>query len=178
MLKPIAFACLVVMGCKADKPEPAAGTATETSGTTAQGGPTRSGKIDLGLQRPNPSNTPSAAEPESEGEDSISDRRKARMAAIDTDGDGNVTGEERKAARARRAVELRAQLDADKDGKVTPAELASSRFRRFDPESVDANKDGDVSVDEIAQALEARSRAWGMGRFRAREGGSGAGSGQ
>lgn len=87
------------------------------------------------------------------------------MAQFDADGDGKISDEERKVARHKRAEDMRSKADANGDGKVTPDEISKGAFRRLDPEGIDTNKDGDISVDELEASLEARSKAWGAGRL-------------
>src|SRR4029079_16275110 len=103
MLKSLAIACLLVVGCKADKPAAASvSAATQPEGQTPGSG--RSGKVDLGIGgRRAPSLGSDDSGPST---DMIEQRRKARMAALDTDGDGQVSEAERKAARDRRAGEM------------------------------------------------------------------------
>jgi hypothetical protein len=168
-VKSLALVCvLAATGCKCSSDSSSTSSSSsagsEESADGSAAAPTgRSGKIDLGL-RPRPPAGDSPAAPTTD----VEAARKARIAELDTDGDGTVTEDERRAARGRRAQELRTTLDVDKDGKVTVAELASSRFRRLDPESIDADKNGDISVAEITTALEQRSTAWGAGRVRDR----------
>jgi len=178
MFKTLTIACVLAAaaGCKTDSPTPTPGSADLAP--TAQGEPKgRSGRIDLGRRRPGlPSDDGSGSVDRRDRRDDggpIADGRKARIAALDTNGDGDVSKEERAAGRKLRAEEMRTRLDVDGDGKVTVAEISSSQFRRFDPETVDANKDGDVSVDELAAALESRGRAWGAGRLRRGRGADG-----
>ncbi len=165
MWKNLALVCVLAAGCKnagvdevAKKDDTSAESADKAPGVAS-----RSGKIDLGTRR-NPSALAdgTAGAP---GED-IHDRRRARIAQFDTDGDGKINQDERKLARHKRAEDMRKQADADNNGKVTADEIAKSNFKRLDPESLDTNKDGDISTDEIEAALESRNKAWGGGRFR------------
>jgi hypothetical protein len=57
------------------------------------------------------------------------------------------------------------KADANNDGKVTADELAAGNFRRMDPQALDTNKDGNITTEELEAALEARTKAWGAGRF-------------
>lgn len=182
MSKILALALVLALtGCKADSKESTSSGSSAATGTeNAPKG--RSGKIDFGPRRaPSPGGEDDGAEDGAPtGQDLLEERRKARLAAIDTDGDGQISDAERAANRQRRAEDLRARMDSNGDGKVTVEELTSSRFRRFDPEAADANKDGDISVDELAKVLEERGKAWGVGRLRNRPtagSGSAAGSG-
>jgi hypothetical protein len=168
--KSLAIACCLAagFGCKADKPDQPAASKDDPAPTPTEQGKGRSGKIDLGARHPSlPSDDGSA----DEGSDR-ENRRKARMAAIDTDGDGKISDEERAAARKVRAEQMLKRLDTNGDGKVTTEELAASSMRRFDPATVDTNKDGEISVDELAKAMEQRGagRQWG-----GRRGGNGGG---
>jgi len=157
MLKSIAFACCLAagVGCKADKPDVPAAANDESAAPATKG---RSGKIDLGTQRPSlPSDDGSAAAPEDRS------GRSGRMkGAADTDGDGKVSQEERAAFRKQRVERMHTQIDADRNGEVTTAELANSRFKNLDPATVDTDKNGIISVDELDKALEQqrRNRPW------------------
>jgi hypothetical protein len=98
--------------------------------------------------------------------------RSARVALIDTDGDGTLSPAERDAAKAARAERRKAReadllakhpgLDADHDGKLSRTELAEgreARLRERHPErfaEIDANRDGDLDAGERAAA---RARA-------------------
>jgi hypothetical protein len=170
MLKSIMLVCaLAAVGCKADAKESTSGSSAATTAETPAGDGTpkpRSGKIDLGSRR-NHDGAGGAATSTMDPADrklQLEERRKARMALTDTDGDGEISEAERIASRTRRATDLHGRLDTNSDGKVTAEELASSSFRRFDPAGVDANKDGDITIDELTKALELRGRQWGAGR--------------
>jgi hypothetical protein len=164
----VALAGLLAAGCKeAGVDRPADKTTDVETGTAG-----RSGKVDFGrpaAKQPGDTTGPAA------GGDAVGyqpgdvrpgmeDRRRQRIAQFDHDGDGKISDEERKAARRRRAEDLHKNADADGNGKVTPDELSKGNFRRLDPESLDVNKDGDISVEELEGALEQRNRAWGGGR--------------
>jgi len=162
----LALACVLAAGCKnasvdepAKKDDPAA---TEPSGTTAG----RTGKVELGPRRRTTDQPALADDKVAEHQEQMEERRRARIAQFDTDGDGKISDEERKLARHKRAEDMRKQADADGDGKVTPDEIAKSNFRRLDPESIDTDKNGDISAEEIEAALVARNRAWGGARLR------------
>jgi hypothetical protein len=170
MLRSIAIAGLLLVGCKADKTEPAAGSSASTDNANAD----RSGKVDLGVKR-QPQQQP-ALGANSKGHQLVQERRRERMMKMDTDGDGQISDEERKAARTKRAEDMRKRLDLDSDGKVSVDEISKSTFRRFDPEKVDANKDGNVTLDEIEAAMAERARAWGAGRGDRKRNGSGGGA--
>ena len=166
MLKSIAFVCVLAgVGCKADSSGPTASNATDpTSGSGEANGPrSRSGKVDLGMRRPR-TDTDADSSRKADRQEARQETRRKRIAELDTDGDGTVSDAERKAGRVKRATELHASLDIDGDGKVTPTELASSKIRRFQVDTVDTNKDGDISVEELTQALESRGKGWGSGR--------------
>jgi hypothetical protein len=172
MLKSIALACCLAagVGCKADKPDAPAAASDESAAPATKG---RSGKIDLGTQRPSlPSDDGSADAP-----DDRAGRRGRMKGAADTDHDGKVSDEERAAFRKQRIERMHTEIDAVKDGKVTAAELASSRFKNLDPATVDTDKDGVISVDELAKALEQQrgNRPWG-GRRRGGSDGSDSGT--
>lgn len=177
----IALAVLLVAGCKDASVDKPADKSDDTTAPSSGTGPAaRSGKIDLGSGvRRRPSLKEEVGNGEDDLKDEFADRRRARIAQFDKDGDGKISDEERKDARHRRAEDMRKQVDANHDGKVTIDELAQGSFRRLDPEGVDINKDGDISVEEIEAALEQRSKAWSGGRppFGGREGRRNRGSG-
>jgi EF hand domain-containing protein len=162
MLKSVALACLLVVGCKADKPDATTTGQTETADPT--GGPKgRSGKVDLGLSHRRPSLDEGSAGSDTPTDDRDA-RRRDRLAEMDTNGDGVISDDERKAAMAKRAEALYKRLDTDGDGKVSLEELKNSTFRRLDPETVDANHDGNITMDELQKALELQRAQWGNGR--------------
>lgn len=87
---------------------------------------------------------------------------------FDTDGDGTLNEEERKAARSarreltqKRRAEMLAKYDVDKDGKLSPEEQKAAMLDRFD-----ADKDGKLSDAERETAKKEMRRPRG-----AREGG-------
>ncbi len=84
------------------------------------------------------------------------DRAQEMLDRLDTDKDGTVSEAERVAAQADRAANLRTRLDADGDGKLTVSEMESSRFARLDPATIDTNKDGVISTEELAAGMPAR----------------------
>ncbi len=166
MWKNLVLVCVLATGCKnAGVDEVAKKDDTSAESADQPGAAMRSGKIDLGTRRNRPAALEDGNAAAPAGEE-IQDRRRARIAQFDTDGDGKINQEERKLARHKRAEDMRKQADADNNGKVTADEIAKSNFKRLDPESLDTNKDGDISADEIEAALESRTKAWGGGRFR------------
>lgn len=78
------------------------------------------------------------------------------IAKFDTDGDGKLTGEERKAASQARKAEMLAKFDTDKDGKLSPEERKAATLARFD-----ADGDGVLSETEKAAAKAAMKRRRG-----------------
>jgi Ca2+-binding EF-hand superfamily protein len=52
---------------------------------------------------------------------------KARKAAMDTDGDGQISEEERKAARKQRMLK---RLDTDGDGEISEEERKAAKAKR------------------------------------------------
>lgn len=176
MRKLFGFALAVVLaaGCK-DSSSSSSGSSASSDQSSEVGKPKgRSGKVDFGPRRPVLPGEPEkkdegsgSAEPQRE-KPSLADldaRRTARMAQFDKDGDGVISEDERKAARHQRAEDMLKKADTNGDGKVTPDELAAGNFRRLDPQSLDINKDGNVTADELEAALDARTKAWGAGRF-------------
>ncbi|MGE0872746.1 MAG: hypothetical protein AB7P03_29595 [Kofleriaceae bacterium] len=136
----------------------------------------RSGKIDVSS-----GHAPSL--PAGEGQASGDQRRelgeqvRERRLRADTDGDGQISEQERKAARAERNQRIYERLDADHDGKVTLDEARDSRWlkRVDDPKKLDPNGDGIISTDELNTSLAAAAderrdrvldvvRPWGRGR--------------
>lgn len=162
----------IVAACKTD-PKPA----SDESITKP-----RSAKIDLKPKHQMPASPDSPAPPPppslqpdpAAGEQPDAERaRRFRRPAIDADGDGVVSAEERASALSERSSNMHRRLDLDKDGKLTSAELAQvpSRLHFDNPDALDTNRDGDISADELAAALQERREA----RMRAR---AAAGSGQ
>jgi hypothetical protein len=97
--------------------------------------------------------------PDPERKDPMHDR----AVKLDSNGDGIISDEERADAIHRRAVALHARLDKDGDGKVTQAELdAAGRIahRLGDTSKIDTNHDGEISVEEMEAALNARYQQW------------------
>ena len=83
------------------------------------------------------------------------ERRKDRMEQLDADKDGQISPEEMQAGRKQRADDMRQRFDENSDGKLTVEELSAGRMgRRVDPATVDANKDGEVSSEELQQSME------------------------
>lgn len=106
------------------------------------------------------------------------ERRKEREAQLDTNKDGVLSAEEK----AQRVAPMFKRLDGNADGKLTPDELAASdrRMAFDDPASVDADKNGEISMVELEAAVTARReqmrakwRGRGGGRFRGGRGGAG-----
>lgn len=190
--------CLVLAGaCKTDgaeqsAPSPSSG---DTVAAPAGGAKPRSGKIDPPPRLPN-GNTPEANLPSLNAgdmteeermerraarEERREERRKERMEQLDKDKNGEISPEELAAGRKQRAEEMRTRFDANGDGKLTVDELQDGRMgRRLDVSTIDANKDGDVSADELSASMEKmRERFRGMRGARGegwRDSGSGAGS--
>ena len=76
-----------------------------------------------------------------------------RLAEYDSNGDGTLDREERRAAREAMRTELLAQYDSDGDGHLNEDERSAMREdrmqNRFD--QLDGNGDGFLSLDEIGQ---------------------------
>lgn len=182
-------------GCKTDKPSASSENPSSSTETPSAAKP-RSGKIDLPtLPKPAPPAT-EEAEPDDRtvSLQAREERRRQRMAEVDANGDGEISDEERQAARAKREQEMKARLDANKDGvvseeergnalhqravdmharmdrdgdgKLTIAELQNGPFNRFEG-NVDANGDGQVSVDELDQSIRERRQRGPFRRGRA-----------
>jgi hypothetical protein len=116
------------------------------------------------------------------GSDEGGDRRFGRMQRFDTDGDGQLSEQEREAMIEERKAMMRerlegmvTELDADKDGKLSRSEAEAApgdqgggadgepRRRRgarlaerFD--EIDKNKDGFLTTDEVEESMPTRGR--------------------
>jgi Ca2+-binding EF-hand superfamily protein len=83
--------------------------------------------------------------------------RRQRQVDLDANGDGTITPEEVKAGQLRRADEMHEQFDADGDGKLTVAEMEQTRAARWmDPVTLDGDKNGEISSEEIRASMEQR----------------------
>jgi hypothetical protein len=138
----------------------AAGCKTESSSPAPGGDPAKPAAT--GQAKPPPPSLPGnspAIGASADGDPGGQDWRRRGGAALDKDGDGVISEEERAAAMKTRAEMMRKRLDADGDGKLTPAELANVRGRlRFDdPAALDTDHDGDLSADELVAAMKARA---------------------
>ncbi len=193
----------VVAGCKTDGSSSSASQQSTSGAAPSNTGPkARSGKIDLPQRSPHlPADDDGAAN----AQQSREERRKQRLAEMDTDGDGEISDEEREAARAKREAEMKARLDTNKDGtvsdeerdaarkqrattmhdrldrdgdgKLTAAELADSPMGRMDI-NADTNGDGVITVDELDAAMKERMQNGRMmGGFRGGRRFRGGGSG-
>src|SRR5262245_29018640 len=136
----VVVGALSITGCKTE--EAASSNSSGPAATEgAQPAPSttkpRSGKIDLGMQRP--------ARPERGGERPAptdeqredwrqrrDERRKERMAQLDSDGDGTLSEAELAAGRHHRAEQMHARLDTNGDGKLSLEEVGAAKFRRID----------------------------------------------
>jgi Ca2+-binding EF-hand superfamily protein len=178
------LALAFLIACKTD-----GSTATPAADQPAapSSGPARSAKIDPPPQRPAlPQGEAGSAGGDARRE-RWEERRKERMAKLDTDGDGEISDQEREAARdvrqksmldrfdknkdgtldeteraeirRERSAEMHKRLDRDGDGTLTLDELKQSRFRNFGAD-VDADHDGNISDDELDAALKARGGRW------------------
>lgn len=187
---PLIASLVLAAGCKTDKADSSApSSASDTTEPSSHG---RSGKIDMPKQRPPSASGEAPALPDDEDAGSAAqsdedrrarreERRKERMAEIDTDGDGQISEAERKAAAEKRLEQMQKRMDTNGDGKLTVQELQDSRMARRmgDVSAIDTDKDGVVSPAEMQKAMEdMRVRGWG-GRdgFRPRRGDSGGDTG-
>lgn len=199
MLKHLALVLVLAAGCKSDAPasKPAAGDQGGTAAAPVAPGVAkpRSSKIDLGPRNPRDPSGPRLSEEDTERGDEAAmrerweARRKERIARFDTDGDGQISDEERAAARKQRQEEMLARMDRDGDGKVSeeeraavrheratsmferldtdgdgklsPEEMSGGRFNRL--EGADTNGDGTISVDELDAAMATRFQRGGGG---------------
>lgn len=162
---------LLAAGCKTDGAESTAGSAAPQAEQSANKG--RSGKIDLPpTQRPRASDgerpaLPDDQERSDDRRERRDERRKERMAELDKDGDGQISDAEREAGRKVRLDEMKTRLDTDGDGKLTVAELKDSRMARrlgTELDAVDADKNGEVSAEELQKSMDAmRANMWGGG---------------
>jgi len=182
--------CLVLAGaCKTDGAEQPASSSGGTVAAPSESGPKpRSGKIEPpprlphvgGENRDMPSLDQGSTDAErlerrEAREERREERRKDRMEKLDKDKDGQISPEEMQAGRKQRAEEMRGRFDANGDGKLTVEELGEGRMgRRLDAATIDTNKDGDVSADELSSSME-KMRERFRGMRGARGGGMGSG---
>lgn len=168
---PIIASLLLAAGCKTDGAESTAGSAAPQAEQSAPKG--RSGKIDLPQprQRGADGDRPALPDDQDRSEDRRErrdERRKERMAELDKDGDGQISDAEREAGRKARLDEMKTRLDTDGDGKLTVSELKDSRMARrlgTELDAIDADKNGEVSADELQKSMDAmRANMWGGGR--------------
>ena len=82
------------------------------------------------------------------------ERRKEMEAKLDTNKDGVVSPEEH----AQRVKPMLERMDQNGDGKLTPDELAASdrRMGFDDPATLDTDKNGEISLQELDTAVTAR----------------------
>lgn len=95
-------------------------------------------------------------------DDSTDEGTAAADGSAAAEGTVEITNERRLAAMQRRAILIHEQFDANHDGTLSPEELANAHGRRArfdDPFALDTNHDGDVSPDELAAGLKARAEA-------------------
>ena len=82
------------------------------------------------------------------------ERRKQVLEMYDVDKNGELDDEEREAMHEARVVDMVSRIDQNADGKLTREELESSSARRRRPapdfDALDVNKDGFVTVEEMA----------------------------
>lgn len=84
------------------------------------------------------------------------ERRKQALETYDADKNGELSDEERNVMHEARVADMVARMDQNADGRLTREELDASAAKRRRPppdfESIDANKDGFVTVEEMAAA--------------------------
>lgn len=95
------------------------------------------------------------------------ERRQEMMDTYDADHDGTLSETERGVMHEARVAEMVDRLDTDRDGKLSKAELEDmvGRGRRPPPDftNLDADKDGFLSVEEMAKAMPPRGPRGGWG---------------
>lgn len=164
---PLIVSLLIAAGCKTEGAESTAGSAAPQAEQSATKG--RSGKIDLPQQRPRREGgeRPALTDDPDQGDrrERRDERRKERMAELDKDGDGQISDAERDAARQVRVAETKKRLDTNGDGKLTLDELKESRMARRlgeDLDGIDADKNGEISAEELQTSMDAmRANMWG-----------------
>lgn len=176
-MKQLACLVLVLAACKSDPPAPKAeaqpeGRSAKIELPTQGQAKGRDGRIPQG-ERMKHADVDGDGQLSDEERQAEAERRSAEMAKrADLDGDGKVTEEEVATARKQRAETMHSKLDADHDGKLTIEEVNKFPFRRIDAATVDANKDGVVTVDELSEGLKQSPT---FGPWRRRGGGMHAG---
>ena len=88
------------------------------------------------------------------------ERREEVLATFDADKDGALSKEERAAMHESRVSGMVDRLDTDRDGKLSQAELAelpgAGRRQQPDFATLDVDKDGFLSVEEMARGVPQR----------------------
>lgn len=162
-------AVLLAGACKTDKPAATSSSTPAASGQAASAAPGRAAPDHRfgpagGYKRP-------AAEPGDDADERHGGGRRAeRLAAFDTDGDGQLSDAEKEQMKAERTArreahqaEVLAENDTDKDGSLSEAERAAMRTKRVDAMfgRLDADGDGKVTAAE----MEATGRRGGVRDF-------------
>lgn len=179
-MRALLCACLLVVACKSDKAAPAATEKKSESSQTAHGGPTPALPDTPESQRGERPHLANEPEPRNWNDptmrERMEERRAAREKALDTNHDGVVSPEERR-ARLKPMVD---RLDTNGDGKLTPEELSAAQghMQFGDPAAIDTDHNGEISLSELDTAVTQR-RAEMRAKWRGRNGGSAdVGSGQ
>jgi hypothetical protein len=158
-------------GCKSDS---AAAKASATDpDTSAAGGATTGEPADPVPALPTPRRFRSGESPDdATGDDSgrrrpgfrgpRSEEMRQRMAEMrqkyDTNGDGDINGEERDAMRQARIKERVSRIDSNADGTISREEAEATPGGRVlrDFDAVDANQDSKISPEELEAAMSER----------------------
>jgi Ca2+-binding EF-hand superfamily protein len=156
--------------CRSESKPKASETAAPARDVPPQGVPSRVQPPDRMAPRPPPTrgemppgrDVGALGETMRDGDDERAARRAERRAAIDTDGDGQVSEEERMAARQARAADRLSRYDTDGDGAIGEEERAAMRTERAEEivARFDGDGDGKVSPEEAAAARGRRGRAF------------------
>ena len=159
-------ASLAFAACKKDPPaSPPAGSGDTAAAPRPSATPPepRAAPPTVAQPRQAAPETPPPALPSQEvapPDDSADEGSADRTGAAE--GSVEIADQRRLAAMQRRANQIHEQLDANHDGVLSPEELANAHGRRArfdDPFALDTNHDGDISPDELAAGLKARAEA-------------------